>query len=86
MFVELTNEMGFDKYESLKLAMVATNFAERPKGGRTMTILPGTAHEAQLAQKDFRSWVEETGYDDVYIKWRRWCISEGYLSPWGGES
>ncbi len=85
LFVELTNEIGFDRFESLKLAMIATDFAKRPSGSRTMTVLPDTAHEVQLAQKDFRGWVEETSYDEVYLKWRRWCISEGILNPWGGE-
>ena len=86
LFVELTNEMGFDRYESLKLAMIATDFAKRPSGGRTLTVLPGTVHEVQIPQKEFRRWVEETSYDEVYINWRRWCISEGYLQPWGQES
>lgn len=83
--VELTNEMGFDRYESLKLAMCATDFAKRPAGSRTVTILPGTEYEVQIPQVDFRSWVEETGYDEVYIKWRRWCIAEGMIEPWGGK-
>ncbi len=84
-FVELTNEIGFDRFESLQLAMVATNFATRPSGGRTTTILPGTSLEVQIPRKDFRSWVEETGYDEVYQNWRRWCIQAGVLEPWGGK-
>lgn len=84
MYVELTNEMGFDRYESLKLAMVATDFANRPSGSRTLTILPDTELEVQIPQKEFRSWVDETSYDEVYLNWRRWCISQGVLEPWGG--
>jgi len=82
--VELTNEMGFDRYESLKLAMCATNFADRPAGGRTITILGGTGVEVQVPQKDFRAWVDETSYDEVYQNWRRWCINQGVIEPWGG--
>lgn len=85
--VDLTNEYGFDRYESLKLAMVDTKFADRPKGSKTITILPGTAHELQFAQADFRQWVDGIGYDEVYMNWRRWGIREGYLEPWGqGEA
>ncbi len=82
--VELTNEMGFDRYESLKLAMCATGFAARPSGSRTITILQGTEFEVQIPQVNFREWVEETSYDEVYQKWRRWCIQQGFLEPWGG--
>jgi RecA/RadA recombinase len=82
--VELTNEMGFDKYESLQFAMIATDFAKRPSGSRTTTILPGTELEVQIPRVNFREWVDETGYDEVYLNWRRWCISEGALEPWGG--
>jgi recombination protein RecA len=83
---ELMNEDGFDKYESLKLAMVATGFAKRPKGGKIVTVLPDTDYEAQFAQADFRTWVEQQGgYDQVYQNWRRWSVREGALQPWGSE-
>ena len=82
---ELTNERGFDQYESLKLAMIATGFADRPKSSQTITVLPGTQYETQFKQTDFMTWVEQQGgYDTVYQNWRRWCISEGALEPWGG--
>jgi RecA/RadA recombinase len=85
--VELTNEIGFDKYESLKLAMCSTSFASRPAKSHTITILPDTRLETQIKQKDFREWVEQQdgGYDKVYRNWRRWCTSRGYLDPWGGK-
>ncbi len=82
---ELKNDIGFDRYESLKLAMVATGFATRPSGSRTLTILPESAHETQIKQTEFREWAEERGYDEVYRNWRRWCINEGALNPWGGD-
>lgn len=84
MNLELTNEIGFDRYESLKLAMVATSFASRPAGAQVITILPGTGHELQFKQTEFRRWVEEQGYDEVYQSWKNWCVREGYLQPWGG--
>lgn len=82
---ELTNERGFDRYESLKLAMIATDFAKRPSGAQTLTVLPGTDMEVQVKQKEFKEWVDEKGYDEVYCSWRRWCISEGILEPWGSD-
>ena len=82
---ELTNDIGFDRYEGLKLAMIATNFATRPSGSQVVTILPDTDLEVQVKQTEFRRWVEENeGYDTVYKNWRLWAIREGYLSPWGG--
>jgi RecA/RadA recombinase len=86
MTLDLTNDLGFDRYESLKLAMISTGFAARPAGAQVVTILPGTPHELQFKQTDFRKWVEETSYDEVYNKWRKWCVKEGYLQPWGGDS
>jgi len=84
-FLELRNEGGFDKYESLKLAMIASGMAVRPSGSRVVTILKDTPHETQVEQKAFREWVDEKGYDEVYRNWRRWCIAEGVLDPWGSE-
>lgn len=87
MSMELTNEYGFDKFESLKNAMLATEFASRPSNSRTITILPDTGYEEQFAQVNFRQWLEQKGgYDEVYRNWRRWCIREGILEPWGGKT
>lgn len=84
-FVELTNDHGFDKYESLKLAMCATNFASRPKSSQVITFLPETAHEEQIKQVDFRIWLDQHGgYDKVYLTWRKWCIKQQIIDPWGG--
>jgi hypothetical protein len=66
--------------------MEATDFAKRPKSSQTVTILPGTAYEVQFARKDFRNWVEQNGgYDTVYKNWRKWCVKENILIPWGGQ-
>ena len=84
---ELLNAGGFDKIESLKLAMIASGFADRPKSSRTMTVLPHTAYEFQFAQTDFKQFVEnQGGYDQLYQKWRRWCVENGALIPWGNEA
>jgi protein RecA len=83
--VELLNKGGFDRHESLKLAMCATGFAYRAKSSQVMTILPDTAHEDQIKQRDFQLWVDQHGgYDKVYLSWRKWCIKEKILDPWGG--
>jgi len=84
---ELLNEGGFDKFESLKLAMISTGFADRPKSSKTITVLPGTDYETQFAQTDFKEFIEQQGgYDQVYQNWRRWCVENGALIPWGSES
>jgi protein RecA len=84
--VDLLNNGGFDQHESLKLAMIATTFADRPEKSQTMTILPGTPHEVQIKQKDFQQWVGENGgYDKVYLSWRKWVIKQGVMDPWGNS-
>jgi len=83
---ELKNDGGFDQYESLKLAMIATEFASRPKSSQIITFLPDTGYESQIKQKDFRDWVDQHGgYDAVYMTWRKWAINNGVLSPWGTD-
>lgn len=84
--VELLNDSGFNKVESLKLAMVSTGFASRPKGSQTITILPKSEYEVQIKQTDFPLFIEQQGgYDQLYQKWRRWCVEQGVLIPWGSE-
>lgn len=87
--VSLTNEMGFDHYESLKEAMLATSFAKRPASSQVVTILPGTgAYETQVKQTEFRLWVDsqDGGYDSVYTAWKKWCIRANIIHPWGGKN
>lgn len=86
---ELLNVGGFDRYESLKLAMVASGFAKRPKGAKVITMLPDTPLEAQApnVKELWQEWInEQGGYDSVYLKWRKWAISVGVLKPWGGAN
>lgn len=85
---ELTNAHGFDKWKGLKEAMVATGFAYLPKGGKVITILKDTAHEAQVGTTTFAEWVEQQpgGYNAVYAAWRKWSISQGIIKPWGGKA
>lgn len=80
---ELTNKIGFDKYESLKEAMCITHYANRPKSSQTLTIRPDTEQQEQIRNVDFVAWVDQKGYDEVYGEWRRWAIANGWLLPWG---
>ena len=82
--LDLTNEMGFDHFESMKGAMLATNFAKRPTT-QSIMFLPSTKLEVQIKSTEFREYVEANGgYDEVYGNWKRWCIRNGYMSLWGG--
>ena len=86
--VILRNKDGFDKFTSLRDAMIATGFAKRPKGSQIITLLPGTEYEAQIKTKEWEEWLinREGGYDGTYLTWRRWAISNGILKVWGGAS
>jgi hypothetical protein len=84
--VELKNDGGFDQYESLKLAMIASEFARRPSSSQIVTFLPDTGYECQIKQKDFRDWVDQNGgYDKLYMAWRKWAINNKVLNPWGTD-
>lgn len=83
--LNLLNSSGFDRIESLKLAILSTGYGERPPHGRVITILPGTDKEEQFNQTDFEKWVHDKGgYDAVYQIWRKYCIKNGIIEPWGG--
>lgn len=80
---ELTNETGFDKNESLLEAMVLTNYVKRPASSKTITILPGDEKEEQIRTTDWNLWIEQKGYEEAYLAWRKWCIENASLAPWG---
>ncbi len=83
--IVLQNEDGFDKRFSLRVAMIASQFAKLPKSAQVITILPGTAHETQVKTTEWNDWLrDEGGYDAVYLKWRAWAIEHKFLLPWGG--
>lgn len=79
----LTNARGFDRYESLKEAMILTTYARKPKSAQVITILPDTDKEEQVRTSDFQMWVDQKGYDEAYLSWRNWCIQNNVLLPWG---
>lgn len=83
--VELTNEMGFDKFKGLHAAMVATGYADKPPKSQVTTVLPGEKEEEQFKNTHLREWIEgKGGYEKVYAAWRKHAIKEGALTPWGG--
>ena len=84
----LRNKDGFDKYGSLRDAMIATGFAKRPKGSQIITLLPDTAYETQIKTKEWENWIinREGGYDGTYLAWRKWAIAKNILKPWGGAN
>jgi len=84
--VELHFDKGFDSVGALFDAMVATNFAKKPKGSRAYILLPDTAYETSVTATDKHEWVaSHGGYDKIYMAWRKWAIKEGYLKVWGGK-
>jgi hypothetical protein len=85
--IVLNNKNGFDKRGSLRDAMIASGFAEKPKGSKVITLLPGAKHEVQIKTTEWDEWVDNQkgGYDAVYLEWRRWAVKEGILKPWGGN-
>lgn len=79
---QLTNDRGFDQFESLMEAMLATSYGDRPKSSQVMTLYDGT----QIKAARFADWVNENGgYDKQYLAWRKWCVANGMLAPWGGK-
>lgn len=79
--VELKNEGGFDQIEGLKMAMLATSYADKPEHSKTITFYDGL----QIRTTDFDEWVDQCGgYDAVYLTWRKWATEKAILSPWGG--
>lgn len=79
----LTNERGFDKYESLKEVMIKTNFASRPANSKILTILPESESPVQIKNTEFKQWCDEKGYEEVLMTWRRYAIENGFMTPWG---
>lgn len=80
----LLNKSGFDKRGSLLSAMLVTSFAHRSKGSQINTILGDTAYEVQIKSSEWNDWlVEQGGYDVVYDRWRKWCVSRKILRLWG---
>lgn len=79
--VELKNDGGFDQVEGLKMAMLATSYADKPENSKTITFHDG----CQIRTTDYEEWVKQSGgYDAVYLTWRKWCVEKAILSPWGG--
>lgn len=82
--VILDNVKGFDKFESLKDAMHATEFAYRPKSSQTLTLFYKQENQVEIRNVDFEKWCEEQGgYDAVYQIFRKWAIKNGFITPWG---